>query len=111
MEKELEKILKLIQKADKAKIIKKKLSQEEIQKALKIKQIQLFKDVDEEKIKIAYAKALLAFFEKTNFSKSLRNEIIARLANQRNVSKAIMQFGAKPGKVAILFLGKKKKEK
>jgi tRNA threonylcarbamoyladenosine modification (KEOPS) complex Cgi121 subunit len=104
MEKELRKILELIEKADKAKIKKKELTQKQIQKLLKNKNIQLFKDIEEEKIKIAYAKALIAFYEKTNFSKSLRNEIIARLANERNISKAIKKFGAKPGKVAILFL-------
>ena len=104
MEKELRKILWLIEKANKAKIEKKNLKEKEIQKLLKNKNIQLFKDVKEEEIRIAYAKALIAFYEKTNFSKSLRNEIIARLANERNISKAIKKFGAKPGKVAILFL-------
>jgi tRNA threonylcarbamoyladenosine modification (KEOPS) complex Cgi121 subunit len=108
MEKELRKILWLIEKANKAKIEKKNLKEKEIQKLLKNKNIQLFKDVKEEEIRIAYAKALIAFYEKTNFSKSLRNEIIARLANERNISKAIKNFGAKEGKVTILFLKNKK---
>jgi len=108
MEKELRKILWLIKKANKARIEKKNLREKEIQKLLKNKNIQLFKDVKEEEIRIAYAKALIAFYEKTNFSKSLKNEIIARLANERNISKAIRDFGAKEGKVAILFLKNKK---
>jgi tRNA threonylcarbamoyladenosine modification (KEOPS) complex Cgi121 subunit len=108
MEKELRKILELIEKADKAKIEKKNLKEKDIQKLLRNKNIQLFKDVGEEEIRIAYAKALIAFYEKTNIAKSLRNEIIAKLANERNISKAIKEFGAKEGKVAILFLKKKK---
>jgi tRNA threonylcarbamoyladenosine modification (KEOPS) complex Cgi121 subunit len=106
MEKELKKILEIIEKADKAKIKSKNMNEKEIQKLLKNKSIQLFKNIGDEEIKIAYAKALIAFYEKTNFSRSLRNEIIARLANERNVSKAIQKFGAKEGKVNILFLKK-----
>ncbi|MGC9132535.1 MAG: KEOPS complex subunit Cgi121 [Candidatus Micrarchaeia archaeon] len=107
MERELRKILKLIQKANKAKIIEKEVSEEEIQRMLKKKNLQLFNArVKDEEIKLAYASALIAFFEKTNIAKSLKNEIIARVAKERNVSEAISKFGAKPGKVKLLILDK-----
>lgn len=112
---EISEFIKMLGVSSKAEVIKAELDDEKIKKLLALDYVQVVScqkqnaQSIEKLLRVAYLEALLAFKNKTNIAKNIKNEILVRFSKEKNISEAIKKAGAKNGENLVLILDPRRK--